>query len=250
MEHVTGHWLLDLQQAQTLKSLPKSSQRHLCDCCKVQLLWLHHQSHTHWIKTSHLQLGKQDSADSTVCTVAVNKTYNFRASYQDQMSLSRDLQKASAIKRRDEKNYYTPPIDVNWSQLKSPCTVCKSYSHNSFWACVFLLPLVSVFVWKWQQLWGCTCAEAPKHRRDTLTQAGVVLHHLVPLPSGLSHDHRPPKWNNHIPVPSTPSTSFLLWVRFESSVSLYPELLYCSMYHFPWTASPLNLVLRPSQLLH
>lgn len=64
--------------------------------CKVWLLQLHHQSHTHWIKTSHFQLSKEDSADSSECTVAVKKTYNFRASYQDQMSPSRDLQKFSS----------------------------------------------------------------------------------------------------------------------------------------------------------
>lgn len=96
VKHVTGHWLLGLQQGQTLESFLGSGQRHLCDRCKVQLLRLHHQSHTHWVKTSHFQLSKEDSADSSEYTVAVKKTYNFRASYQDQMSPSRDLQKFSS----------------------------------------------------------------------------------------------------------------------------------------------------------
>lgn len=86
--------------------------------------------------------------------------------------------------------------------------------------------------------------------QDIFTQAEVISYPLVSLPSYLAYDHRPPNQSDHVRGPSTLSTSFWLWVRSESSMPLYPKLLYCSVYRLAWTASPLNLVLKPSQTLH
>ena len=52
---------------------------------------------------------------------------------------------------------------------------------------------------------------------EVLTQAGMVSHHLVSLPSYLAYDHRPPNWNDHVVVPSTLSTSFQLSVGLKAA---------------------------------
>lgn len=74
----------------------------------------------------------------------------------------------------------------------------------------------------------CWCSKTREGRthsgRDGI--ASLCLTSKLPF-----HDHRAPNRNHHVPVPSTLSTSFQLWVRSESSVSPYPELLYCSVHH-------------------
>lgn len=68
--------------------------------------------------------------------------------------------------------------------------------------------------------------------RDVFTQAGMISHHLVSLPSYLIYDHRPPNWNDRVLVPSTLSTSFWLWVSWKAACHHTPSSFIAQ--HIAW----------------
>lgn len=68
--------------------------------------------------------------------------------------------------------------------------------------------------------------------QDVFTQTGMILHHLVPLPSYLAYDHWPPNWNDHVLVPSTLSTSFQLWVGLKAACHRTPSSFIAQ--HIAW----------------
>lgn len=157
-------------------------------------------------------------------------------------------QKASAIRRRDEKNCYTTPINVSWSQLNIHAPSSRATPTNLtellFFCCFCMhISLQVIAILALYECWGYKT-------RDIFTQVGVTSHHLVSLPSYLAYNHGPPNRNDYNLGPSTLSTSFQLWVGLKAECHHTPKLLYCSAYCLAWTASPLNLVLKPSQTLH
>lgn len=68
--------------------------------------------------------------------------------------------------------------------------------------------------------------------QDVFTQAGVISHHLVSVPSHLAYDHRPPNWNHHVLVPSTLSTSFRLWEGLKAACHRTPSSFIAQ--HIAW----------------
>lgn len=171
---------------------------------------------SHRTKSSHFQLSKQDLAGSTEYIVAVKKNYNFGASYQEQMSPSGGLQKSSSryLKKHLQlgegmKRITTPLllmsagaslISMHGLQELLLQFLLSLYLSVAYSTCI-CLQVIAILA-----LYACRGYKT----RDIFTQAGMISHQLVSLPSYFAYDHKAPKWNDHVLLPSTPSTSFRL----------------------------------------
>lgn len=248
-----------LQQAETLKFAWKVV-RHPSDRHNVWLLRLHHQPYAlcrHRTKMSHFWLSKQDSAGSTEHTLVVKETYSFGASYQEQMSPPGDLQIPSS---RHLKKHLQLGKGMRWITisllLRSAGAILISMhglqellpqSLLSLW-----LPIAYVYLFASDSNSGFVCTLRIQNTgcihsgRDDITPPCPTLHLTLSLTvwsqtSKLKPPHPSAKHSQH-----HISALDNVWKQHVTIL----QALYCSAYRLAWTASPLNLALEPSQILH